>query len=191
MNREGVAQAVVACERLAAALRDALGSDARAELAEQGTAPTWRARHITIGTTLTRDAVVVVDDDAFTVWVSRRFPTEVVTSTVVRPAFARGLLAGAARRGDPPCTGDGEVIPGVVFRPGGQVRSVSLTPSAELSAWLDAAAEDIVAGRAPLALPAGPPKGNHVTPGVARPAGSDTGDHESSERPIAGDNSGP
>jgi len=155
VNRAELTRGIVACETLARELRAALTADARSEFDEQGTAPTWRLPGLTVSTAMTADSVAVVDEAAFTAWVAKAYPTEVETVTAVRPAFRAKLLGDAAGRGDPPCSADGEVIPGVEFRPGGEFRAVSVRPSSGLRSQLAAKAKDIVEGRAPLALPIG------------------------------------
>lgn len=152
MNRTDVARGIAACEMLAKRLRAALNEDALAEFEEHGTAATWRSPDLTISVATTCDAVVVTDEKAFTAWVAANHPTEVVAVPSVRPSFRTALLAGAVKRGAA-CADDGEVIPGCEFRQGGEYRSVSVKPSSGLAARLAFAADEIVAGRAPLALP--------------------------------------
>jgi hypothetical protein len=152
VNRTEVARGIAACEMLAKRLRAALNEDALAEFEEHGTAATWRSPGLTITVATTSDTMVVTDEKAFTAWVAANHPTEVVTTTSVRPAFRTVLLSGAVKRGAP-CAADGEVIPGCEFRSGGEFRSVSVRPSSGLAARLAFAADEIVAGRAPLALP--------------------------------------
>lgn len=155
MNRAEVARAIAACEALAKELRGALSADAAAEYAEQGTAPTWRMPGLTVIAATSNDAVSVVDEAVFTAWVAQRYPTEVVTEPTVRPAFRAKLLAEAVKRGDPPCDDEGEIIPGLEYRPGGEFRSIAVKPSSTLRARLHTAAREIAEGRAPLVLPIG------------------------------------
>jgi hypothetical protein len=58
----------------------------------------------------------VVDEQAFTDWVTKRYPAAVVP--VVVPAFRKKLLDAATAAGDPVDTETGEVIPGVELIPG-------------------------------------------------------------------------
>lgn len=155
MNRAEMTRGIVACETLAKELRAALTADARGESEEQGTAPTWRLPGLTVSSAMSSDSVAVVDEAAFTAWVAKAYPTEIETVTAVRPAFRAKLLGDAAGRGEPVCAEDGEVIPGVEFRPGGEFRAVSVRPTSALRSQLAAKALDIVEGRAPLALPIG------------------------------------
>lgn len=132
MNRTQTTQAVIWLEQLAAhakaeagKLRDQLSADARAELEEQGTAPTWRLPDVaTISTSVTHRTVVVDDEKAFTEWVEKRYPTETVT--VIRPAWRKHLLDTAIAEDESVCLPDGEVIPGLVVRPGGQFAGVTI-----------------------------------------------------------------
>lgn len=154
MNRAQAVQAIAACDALASELRKALRADAHAEFVEQGTAPTWRLPGYTVSTAVTHDSIEVVDDAAFLAYVAEVHPTEVEVTRRVRPAFQLALFAGAVERGDPPCDRDGRVIDGVVFRPGGEFKSVSVLPLAGTKASLRAIAADIAAGKLPLGLPA-------------------------------------
>ena len=158
MNRAELVRAIAACDALGEELRRTLRADAEAEYIEQGTAPTWRVPGVTVSTAVTRDRVDVVDEHALIEYVADRCPTEVVTVRQVRPAFLRALIADVSARGvDPPCDVDGRVVPGLVWRRGGEFRSVSVRPSAELADELTRAAREIAAGRRPLSLPGGEP----------------------------------
>lgn len=105
--------------RRAKAARTELDTQARAELERDGIAPTWRIPGLgTMPLSVTQPSVEVVDQAAWTAWVGLRHPTEVETLTRVRPVFDELLRKALAERGDPPCTADGERVPGVVYRPG-------------------------------------------------------------------------
>ncbi len=111
----------------AAAAREDLAAAARAELARDGTAPTWRIPGVgTVPLALSIDAVVVADTLTYTRWVAQRYPDEVEQR--VRPEFDKWLRRRAAQRGDPPCDDHGEAIPGVRFVAGGAARGVSVRP---------------------------------------------------------------
>lgn len=153
MNRSQVVQTIAACDALAAELRRALKADAQAEYVEQGTAPTWRLPGYTVSTSITHDSVEVVDEAAWLDYVSEEFPTEVEVITRARAAWQTSFLAEIAARGEPPCDRDGRVVPGVVFRPGGEFKSVSVLPGSATRTSLRAIAADIAAGRRPLGLP--------------------------------------
>lgn len=53
----------------------------------------------------------LVDEPAFTAWVAKRYPDQLVMS--VQPSFRDRVLASATRLGDPVDRETGEVIPGV------------------------------------------------------------------------------
>lgn len=152
MNRAEVARAVAVCEALAKELRAALSADALAEFEEQGTRPTWRMDGVTVAAAFTRPGVEVVDEEALVRWVASRHPTEI--TQVIRPAFRTALLAEVAERGDPPCSRDGEVIPGLMWRRGGEFSHVTVKPAGDLKRQLHAVAVEMVTGQRPLpALP--------------------------------------
>lgn len=137
MNRADVVKGVLMWEAVArmateraGELRAQLAADARAELAEQGTAPTWRLQDIaTVSLPVSREAIAVTDPAALTEWVSRRHPEEIVPS--VRPAFAKVLLARLAHDGgtvlDP---STGEVVPGAGVRLGGEPGALRIKAAA-------------------------------------------------------------
>lgn len=151
MNRAELVRALAACEALAEQMREALNADARAEFDEQGTAPTWRMRDFTVTASLTKDTVVVADPAAFMKWVKLAYPAAVEEQ--VNPQWQRDFLNRKVRREDPPSDVEGQVIPGLGLRPGGQIKAVSVLPAAEVKARLTQAAAEIVAGQRPLALP--------------------------------------
>ncbi len=134
MNRTSITQAVIWLDQLAAKakaesakLRDQLSADARAELEEQGTAPTWRLPDVaTISTAVSHQSVVVTDEKAFAEWAEKRYPTEVETVKVIRPVWRTHLLATAMAEGEAVCLPDGEVIPGLAVRPGGGFAGVTI-----------------------------------------------------------------
>jgi hypothetical protein len=125
--------------------RAILDGQARAELERDGVAPTWRIPGLgTVPLALTSDSVDVVDEAAYVEWMRRRFPTEVETITRVRPAFDKALREAAAKR-KASCDDQGELIPGLTFRPGGKPRGVSVRPSADATAAAAAQAEVFLA----------------------------------------------
>lgn len=134
MNRTQQTQAIIWLDQLAAKakvesgkLRDQLSADARAELEEQGTAPTWRLPDVaTISTAVSHESISVADEKAFTAWVEQRYPTEVETVKVIRPAWRTHLLATGVTEGEVVCLPDGEVIPGLAVRPGGGFAGVTI-----------------------------------------------------------------
>ncbi len=117
----------------ARAARSALDDQAREELARDGVAPTWRIPDLgTVPLSLSQPGIGVVDEVAFLAWVRTRYPDEVEATYRVRPAWqaylTRRLLA---RRADPPCDDDGEVIPGLEYRAGGQPVGVRVVATAD------------------------------------------------------------
>lgn len=128
MNRAEMTRRVLLLETAAAELRSRaaavradLNADARAELAEQGMAPTWRWPDIgTVSLGVSREAVVVDDEDAFLAWLRDEFPTEVERIERCRPAFFTALSNFVAQAGeDVVHTGTGQIVPGLRIRPGG------------------------------------------------------------------------
>lgn len=59
---------------------------------------------------------VVADEDAFTAWVEKNYPGEIVKT--VRPSAREKFLKDAAAEGEPVNLATGEVIPGVEVRTG-------------------------------------------------------------------------
>lgn len=74
-----------------------------------------------------RRSAGIVDEDAFTAWVAKRYPEQMVMT--VRPSFRELLLGRATRLGDPVDKETGEVIPGVTMRQGDPYLTVK--PNAE------------------------------------------------------------
>lgn len=157
MNRADIARGIAACEAMARQLRAALVADAEAEYREQGTVPTWRLPGITVSGSTTNPTVAITDEAAFLAWVAERYPTEVeqVTITRVRAAWQDRFLKEVIARGEPACDENGEVVPGLQWRPGGGFGGISLRVDAETKAFIREHAEQIVAGVRPLELPSG------------------------------------
>lgn len=156
MNRSDKARAVVVFEELAAALRAELHGEAAAEHA-QGSTPSWRMGDVTVSSSLSAPTVVIDDQEAFLAYVTDAHPSEVetivTTVTQVRPGFSASLLKWMARTGEPLCDRDGREVPGVRYVPGGQLRSISVKPSAEFHADATRFALEVAAGQRPLSLP--------------------------------------
>lgn len=109
-------------------VRGELETIARDELARDGAAPTWRIPGVgTVPLALTADAVEVVDETAYLAYVAVRYPEQIERR--VRPAFDKLLREQAAKRGAA-LDDEGTVIPGCLFRPGGQPRGISIRPAA-------------------------------------------------------------
>ena len=139
MNRSDTIARVVWLDQVAAAVKEArralvddLEADARADYEEQGTADTWRVKGVaTVPWSTTNDAVVVDSEPRFVEWVQQRYPTEV--EVIIRPAFRKLLLGELIHVSGDVCHIDGEVVPGVGFKPGGEFIGVSVraTPEAK------------------------------------------------------------
>lgn len=139
MNRSEMTRRVLLLETAAAELRARaasvradLNADARAELAEQGMAPTWRWPDIgSVSLPISRESVVVDNEDTFLDWIRVTFPTEVERTERVRPAFFTALSQTVTQVGeDVVHTGTGEIVPGLRIRPGGEPGSLSFRISA-------------------------------------------------------------
>jgi hypothetical protein len=150
MNRVERTAQIARLEALADAAKAAAGrhraeleESARVELAEQGTAPTWRLPGIgTVGLSVSREAAVVADAGAWTSWVAGRHPDEIVQQ--VRPTSERALLGRLVVDGDVVVDpGTGEIVPGLSVRPGGMPGrlTVRLTPDAKAAALAGAEAD--------------------------------------------------
>lgn len=154
MNRVEMVQQILTLEAVANAakaraevLRLELSTAARAELEEQGTAPTWRMPELgTVQLPLSQESFSVRDPEALAAWVAKRYPTEVQTKPVVRPSFVGILLETAKSNGDAACDPEtGEVIPGMAVRSGGQPQSLRVTPDRDAKAAFAAVGELLVA----------------------------------------------
>lgn len=124
-------QVAAAAKAKAAQLRGELTADARAEYAEQGTAPTWRLPDIgTVTLPVSSERVVVADEEALTDWVQKFHPSEVETFTRVRPGFLSVLLAESKGDGDGVVwMREGALVPGLAVVEGGRPGSLSFRPS--------------------------------------------------------------
>lgn len=153
MNRYDLVRAVVACEAAAKAFREALGTEALNDWEENNTAPTWRMPGVTVSCSVTHPSVQITDEAKFLDWVKLRYPHQIETVVRIYPTFLTAFFAEVVERGNPPCTADDEVIPGLTFHPGGSFSSLSIRASSELKGQLTLAAREMVAGSRPLALP--------------------------------------
>lgn len=136
MNRADIIARTIWLKQLAAAALDArkvlvgqLTDEAREEFDKNGPA-TWRPKGIaTIPFSVSNDAIEVTDEAKFLDWVARRNPTEIETS--VRQSWRTYVLEKLARiaEDDVICLDDGEVIPGVSLRKGGEFIGISITPT--------------------------------------------------------------
>ncbi len=150
MNRTERLQQVLRLEGIAAAARSRaavfraeLEQDAIAELDREGAAPTWRMPELgTVVLPTSKEEAYVADPEAFLAWVKERHPEQVRTVEQVHAAYQRTLLATALLDEDAVLEpGTGEQIPGLVARPAGVPRSLTIRPSAEAKAVFAAAAE--------------------------------------------------
>lgn len=89
----------------------------------------------------------VVDERAFTAWVSENYPDEIVP--LVRSSFRDAILA-QAKANDAPVTANGELVPGIELRPGNPYLTAKPEPGVA-SVLLDA-----MRASALLAIEAGP-----------------------------------
>lgn len=152
MNRQDLITRTLMLESVAAEakgraqkLRDLLAADARAEFAEQGTAPTWRIQDVgTVTLPVSSERVVVSDEDALTAFAKQRFPDEVEVLERIRPAFLPVLIGFMDHDDERVFDGEGTVVPGLSVRPGGTPQSLSFRPSRDAQAVARAAAEKLV-----------------------------------------------
>lgn len=159
MNRLQRVQEILRLEAIAAAATDrarqhraVLDAEARAELEQHGTAPSWRMPGIgSVALSMSREAAVVADAPALTAWVAERHPTEV--EHVVREAFRKTLLTRSTPAGDVVVDSEtGEIIPGLGVRPGGTPRALTITPTRDARDGYRALGEELLDG---LLTPAG------------------------------------
>lgn len=123
-------QVAAAAKAKAAKLRDDLTQDARAEYAEQGTAPTWRLPDIgTVTLPVSKDSVYVADEAALLAWVETNVPSEVETVKRIRPGYLPVLLSVVRHEDGDVFDMEGTIIPGLAVRDGGQPGSLSFRPS--------------------------------------------------------------
>lgn len=138
MNRADKSKAVLLYDQLAAAakaksaaLRAELEADARAEYAAQGMAPTWRMPDVgTVVLPVASEQIVVADEDQLIAWCERRAPEMVEALPRINPHYLGQILHSAVASGEVACDPKtGEVIPGLVVRPGGEPGTLTFRPS--------------------------------------------------------------
>lgn len=152
-------QVAAEANRRAQEHRLALSTEAREEFA-QGTAPTWRMALGTVTLPVSKPTVRVSDEAAWTKFVKRVAPSEIVES--VRPASAKALLGKVQVDEDLlvwPATG--EVVQGVTLSPGGEAKSLTIRPDPAAAA---AAAVEAKALLDAIALALGEPAGGDEVP---------------------------
>ena len=165
MNRQELITRTLLLEQVAAEararaakLREQLAGAALAELAEQGTAPTWKVKDVgTVWLPTSTETVYVADAGTFTAWVKARRPDEVETLHRVRPAFVGALLDAVAHDQErvfvPSVESSpvdvfadlsGEVVDGLSVRPGGVPGTLTFKPDKAAQAVARAGAEKLV-----------------------------------------------
>jgi hypothetical protein len=152
VNRLERIQEVLRMEGLAAAanaraqsLREELETDAREELAAQGTAVTWRiADLVTVALPMSKERAKVTDAEALKTWVKEHYPEQITTA--VRPAFMTMLLSLlVCRDGKVYTRASGEVVPGMAVQPGGVPLSLRFAPEPDVAAVYGALGEKLLA----------------------------------------------
>lgn len=138
---EGIAEEAKA---RAAAARQALTDDATTELAEQGSAPSWRFAGLgQVLLPLSKTSLSVSDPAALVAWVQQQYPTEVEMVPTIRPAFLDALGKRVLVEGDvvvDPSTG--AIVPGYRVLPGGAAKALTIRADSDAKgqARADAAA---------------------------------------------------
>lgn len=145
LRLEGLADAA---RKRAAVHRGVLDTEARAELEQHGTAPSWRLPDIgTVALAVSKEAPVVCDLAALTQWCLVRYPSEVETVPQLRAGFPAALAQRVVCEGDvvvDPRTG--EIVPGMTVRPGGVPQTLSIRASRDARTVYAAAAEQLLEG---------------------------------------------
>jgi hypothetical protein len=152
MNRSDLVTSIAYLEQVQAAiadrvstLRETLAADARAEYQEQRTAPTWRIPDVaTVSASVSRTAVVVDNAVTFARWVAERHPIGV--EQTVRTEWQKAFLKRLRVVDGEVCDGEGEIVPGLTVRKGGEFRSISLTVEGQAKDLLAEMAGHTVAG---------------------------------------------
>ena len=141
-------QVATAARAKATAIRDELAQDARAEYAEQGTAPTWRLPDIgTVTLPVSKETVYVADEAALLAWV-KAWPgdqAEVIeTVERIKPWYVHDLLRIVQVVDGHVIDEFGTIVPGLAVRPGGQPGSLSFRPSTAAKEVAAAGAQHLV-----------------------------------------------
>lgn len=153
MNRADIVKGVLIWEQVAAAakekageFREQLNADARAELEEQGTAPTWRLPDVgAVTLPVSVETPYVADMKALLNWAAERYPAEVETVVQLRPEFVAGLTERAIIDGGQVIDRTlGEVVPGFAVRPGGIPKALSIRPTPAAKSLIREVADGIV-----------------------------------------------
>lgn len=124
-RREALAAAYTASAK---PLREELDRRARQAFTEQGIGVSWKVPDLgRITLPLTEEAPVISDIDALVKWVKERHPEEIQTVEQVRASFQTWLLQHVTVTEDGVVDPDGEIVPGMAARIGGQPKSLSIT----------------------------------------------------------------
>lgn len=141
MNREDVIVRIAAHEAAAKALRGALETEAREELTENHTAPSWTLNdgsRVTVSTS--SGGAVVTDEAAFIDWARKAYPGELVERTVVEfrnPTFRKKVVQAMAEE----AAKIGVPLPAfLAWTPKGEYRSTSITIAPETKERMEASA---------------------------------------------------
>lgn len=142
MNRADLAKQVLLYDSLAAAAKDRaagfrhqLTVQAKAELENEGTAPTWRLPGVgAVTLPVSQETVYLADEKARQAWVETEEPSaiETVTTTQVAPAYVveleKRLIVADGMVIDP---ASGQQVPGYAVRAGGLPMPLSIRPTAD------------------------------------------------------------
>lgn len=161
LTRADAARAVIAFDAIAAAAtersseyRGWMQTLAEKEFNAQGVAPGGKIPGIgSFSLPISADAVYPKNDLELLAWVKETHPSEVVVSEAIRPAFLKKLIKDSDIVGDSVAY-EGEIVPGLAVRKGGQLKSVSIRPDAAVKAealelaraWIGSAAPELPAG---------------------------------------------
>jgi hypothetical protein len=125
--------------------RRALEADARAELAREKVAPTWRITDVgTITLPTTQAGFAVTDAAALLAWCQERHPEQVETVELVRSAFVAALMKRATVAGDLVVDVTGEPVPGLAWKVGGEAKSLSFRIESDVKKLFRAAADELL-----------------------------------------------
>jgi hypothetical protein len=130
----------------ASAIREQLAEDARAELKEQGTAPTWRLPEVgVVSLPVSQESVYVRDESALVEWVRVFHPDEIETVEKVRPGFVNTLLSESRGEGeDVVWMREGALVAGLGIRPGGLPLALSFRPTHDARQVAGAVADKLI-----------------------------------------------
>lgn len=164
-DKDEMVRLMLAHRAAADALEAALKLRQTEAFAVDRSADTSRLPYATITANVSHDRAEVVDDQVFLKWLQGKAPSEIelrMIRTVRNPKWLRETFLPTLVPMDPAelapgeftqCMyGEGELVPGVVWRRGGDLRSVSIKPDRDAVRRLAAAAELYAVGEA------GPPE---------------------------------